>query len=116
VILVNLAAATESFIYSFAAASVVALRLKDRDRGRPYKMWGGLVLPGATAVLFGILAVGVFAQAGFECWGAGIILIVVAALWWVYIEFYVLPKLTKSRAEAAAKRLSRRPKAPEQAG
>jgi amino acid transporter len=110
VLLVNLAAATESFVYAFAAAAVVALRLKDGARNRPYKMWGGIVLPAITGLLFAILAVGVFAQNGIENWGSGLVLIVVALVWWVYIEFFILPKLARIRAENAAKRQSRRPK------
>lgn len=110
VLLVNLAAATESFIYAFSAASVVALRLKDRERGRPYKMWGGTALPAITSALFAIIGIGVFAQPGFEYWGSGLVLTAIAVGWWIYIQFFCLPWLTKQRAEAASKRQSRRPK------
>lgn len=108
VLLVNLAAATESFIYAFAAASVIALRLKDRDRERPFQMRGGLALPGVTAVVFVAVGIGVFAQAGAEYWGAAILLALVALFWWLYIHFVALPRLGKIRAEAG-KRPSRRP-------
>ncbi len=109
VLLVNLAAATESFIYAAAAAAVIALRLRDRDRARPFRMRGGLWLPGVTALVFCALGVGVFAQPGLEYWGAGILLLVVGLAWWAYVQFSALPRLTKMRAEAAAKRPSRRP-------
>jgi amino acid transporter len=112
VMLVNLAAATESFIYAFAAASVVALRLKDRERGRPYRMWGGVVLPAVTSVLFAIIGFGVFAQPGLENWGSGIILMIVAVGWWIYIQFFAIPRIARAREAAAAKRTSRRPKPP----
>jgi amino acid transporter len=113
VILVNLAAAAESFIYAFAAASVVALRIKDKGRERPFRMAGGIALPAVTGLLFVAIAIGVFAQPGLEYWGAGAILALIALGWWAYIHFHVLPKLAKQRAEAAAKRVSRRPaKAP----
>jgi amino acid transporter len=109
VLLVNLAAATESFIYAFAAAAVIALRVKEPARDRPYRMWGGLILPAITAILFAAVGVGVFAQPGIEYWGAGIALAALAAIWWAYIQFFALPRLTRIRAETAVKRVSRRP-------
>lgn len=109
VLLVNMAAATESLIYAAAAASVVALRRKDADRERPFRMWGSVWLPGLTAALFVVLGVGVFAQPGLECWGAGVLLLAVGVAWWIYLHFFALPRLTRQRAEAAAKRPSRRP-------
>jgi len=108
VLLVNLAAGTEAFIYAFAAACVIALRLKDRDRARPFRMTGGLLLPGLTALLFVAMGVGVFAQPGVEFWGAGLLLAGIGAAWWLYVQFFALPHLTRMRAEAAA-RPSRRP-------
>jgi len=109
VLLVNLAAATESFIYAFAAASVVSLRLKDRNRARPFKMAGGIGLPLVTAVVFAAMGIGVFAQPGIEYWGAAILFVLTAFGWWLYIHFNAMPRLTKMRAEQAAKRQSRRP-------
>jgi amino acid transporter len=111
VLLVNLAAATESFIYAFAAAAVVVLRLNDKERQRPYKMWGGIAVPAITIILFSAIGVGVFAQPGIEYWGAGILLLAVAFSWWVYIQFFAVPRLVKVRAESVLKRKSRRPKA-----
>jgi amino acid transporter len=108
VLLVNLAAAAESFIYAFAAASVVVLRIKDPGRRRPYKMWGSYALPAGTGTLFAIIGIGVFAQPGFEYWGAGVLLAAVALCWWIYIQFFALPRMTKARVEASAKRQSRR--------
>jgi len=116
VLLVNLAAAAESFIYAFAAASVVALRFKDSGRARPYKMWGGLILPAITAILFVVLGIGVFAQPGVEYWGSGLVLAAVAVSWWSYIQYIVHPKLLRTRAESAAKRTSRRPKPVDEGG
>ena len=116
VLLVNLAAGTEAFIYAFAAACVIALRLKDRDRSRPFRMTGGLLLPGLTVLLFVAMGAGVFAQPGVEFWGAGLLLAGIGAAWWLYVQFFALPRLTKMRAEAAARpsrRPSRRPDPPE---
>ncbi|MGI4791132.1 MAG: APC family permease [Janthinobacterium lividum] len=108
VMLVNLAAATEAFIYAFAAAAVIALRLKDKERARPFRMIGGLGLPGVTALIFVAMGIGVLTQPGVESWGAGILLAVLVLAWAIYIQFFVGPRLTKIRAEAAA-RPSRRP-------
>ena len=108
VLLVNLAAATEAFIYAFAAVCVIALRLKDKDRARPFRMVGGLFLPGLTALLFVAMGIGVFAQPGVEFWGAGLLLLALAAGWGIYLHWVALPRLGKLRADAAA-RASRRP-------
>ena len=110
VLLVNLAAATEAFIYAFAAAAVISLRLKDKDRTRPFRMSGGLWLPGLTALVFAALGVGVFLQPGFEAWGAGLLLALLVLGWAAYIQFFVLPRLSKLRAAARpSRRPSRRP-------
>jgi len=108
VLLVNLAAATEAFIYALAAAAVIALRLKDKDRARPFRMAGGLWLPGLTALVFVAMGVGVFAQPGPEAWGAGLLLVLLVLGWGSYVQFFALPRLTRLRADAAA-RPSRRP-------
>ncbi len=116
VLLVNLAAGTEAFIYAFAAACVIALRLKDKGRERPFRMAGGLLLPALTALLFVAMGIGVFAQPGIEFWGAGLLLLGIGAAWWLYVQFFALPRLAKIRAEAAARpsrRPSRRPGPPE---
>jgi len=109
VILVNLAAGTESLIYAFAGASVVALRLKEKEKERPFRMWGGVALPGITALLFIAIGVGVFLQPGWETWGAGVILLAAALGWWGYVQFVVMPRKERIRAEQASKRQSRRP-------
>jgi amino acid transporter len=108
VLLVNLAAAAEALIYAFAAASVIALRRKDPDRARPFRMRGGVWLPGLTAVVFVGLGVGVVTQPGTEYWGAGVLLLLLVVAWGVYVQIVALPRLARLRAEAAA-RPSRRP-------
>ena len=111
VLLVNLAAATEAFIYALAAAAVIALRRKDATRPRPFQMRGGLWLPALTALVFAALGIGVFVQPSAESWGAGVLLVLVVLGWGLYIHFVALPRLVKLRAEAAA-RPSRRPPKP----
>ncbi len=116
VLLVNLAAATEAFIYALAAAAVISLRRKDTARARPFRMSGGLWLPGFTAVVFVVMGVGVFAQSGLEAWGAGLLLALLVLGWGSYVQFFALPRLTELRAAAAARpsrRPSRRPAADE---
>jgi amino acid transporter len=116
VILLNVAAATEALIYAFAAACVFMLRRKEAATQRPYRMWGGLWLPAATAVLFFAVGIGVFfTETTFEYWGAGILLAVVAAAWALYVHFVVAPRKERIKAEQAAKRQSRRPARPAQA-
>ena len=108
VLLVNLAAATEAFIYALAAAAVISLRLKDPSRPRPFRMAGALWLPALTGLVFTALGVGVFLQPAAESWGAGLLLVLLVAGWGGYVHFVALPRLLKLRAEAAA-RPSRRP-------
>jgi len=113
IILVNVAAATESLIYAFAAACVFMLRRKEASTARPYRMWGGLWLPAVTAILFLSVGIGVFfTDTGFNYWGAGVILAAVAAAWFLYIHFIVAPRKARIKAEQAAKRQSRRPVKP----
>ena len=113
VILLNIAAATESLIYAFAAACVYMLRRKEASTGRPYRMWGGLWLPALTAFLFLGVGIGVFfTDSGFDYWGAGVVLAAVVAAWFLYIQFVVMPRKEKIKAEQAAKRQSRRPPKP----
>lgn len=115
VVLVNLAAVTESIVYAFAAACVVKLRLSEGDKERPYRMWGGIALPAITAVLFLGVGIGVvFTGSGIEYWGAGVLLLGCALGWWLYIHFFAMPKKERLRAEQAAKRQSRRPPKPPQ--
>ena len=108
-LLVNLAAATESFIYALAAASVIALRLRDAERHRPFRMPGGLPLPALTVLVFVAIGFGVFARQEPDFWGAGLVLVGAVLAWWLYIHFFVAPRLARVRAESAAKRTSRRP-------
>jgi amino acid transporter len=110
VILVNLAAVTESIIYALAAICVIALRIKEAQTPRPYKMWGGYVLPGLAALLFiGVGAGVIFTSPDFTYWGAGLLLVLCAAGWWAYVHFAAMPRKEKIKAEQAAKRPSRRP-------
>ena len=108
VLLVNLAAGTESIIYAIAALCIIVLRIKDPQRTRPFRMSGGLLLPSITAAIFALLGVGVFAQPTFEYWGAGVVLLLVVLGWLLYVHFTVQPRLAGIRAEAA-NRASRRP-------
>ena len=116
VVLINLAAATESFIYAFAGASVVSLRLKERDTSRPFRMWGGLVLPGLTTVVFAALGVMVFVSGSSDYWGAAVVLGLFVAAWWAYVQFVVMPRKSRIRAEQELKRQTRASRRPVRSG
>jgi amino acid transporter len=58
--LVNMAAAMESIIYVLAGISVILLRKKMPDAKRPYRVRGGYVIPGISAVVFSVLAIAIF--------------------------------------------------------
>lgn len=107
VLLVNLAAATECFVYAWAAACVISLRRRDPARSRPFRMWGGIWLPTLVGGLFCAFGAAVFVQPGWETWGAGILLAAVAGGWWLYILRVVMPRKEKLRAEQEARRRKR---------
>lgn len=110
VVLVNLAAATEALIYAWAAACVVMLRLREAALPRPYRVWGGIWLPGLTCLVFLVVGVAVFfTKLTFDYFGAGIIIAVAAAGWYLYVHYVAMPRKERVRAELAAKRKSRRP-------
>jgi amino acid transporter len=113
VILINLAAATECFIYAVAGACVIRLRLREPDRERPFRMVGGVALPGIIAALFLVIGVGVFASRPFvDYWGAAVLLALFMGGWAAYVHSVVMPRKERARAEQAVKRKSRRPPRP----
>ena len=109
VLLVNLAAATESFIYAIAGASVMALRRKEGQTLRPFRMAGGLGLPGVTSIIFLAIGIGVFfARPQSDYWGAALLLLFFALGWGSYVRCIVRPRKERVRAEQAARRTTRR--------
>ncbi|NQS76828.1 MAG: APC family permease [Peptococcaceae bacterium] len=61
-VLVGLAAAMESIVYTMAGLAVISLRRREPERERPYLIKGGYLVPGVTVVVFAILAVAVLAS------------------------------------------------------
>lgn len=126
VLLVNLAAGAESLIFAMAGACVVALRLRERkqasgtncerpaaalavETSRPYRMWGGLLLPGLLTLVFAAIGLGVFLTPGWESGGAGLLLLLIGLGWWLYVQFNAMPRIRRTREMQAARRQSRRP-------
>ncbi|MHB8918227.1 MAG: APC family permease [Desulfocucumaceae bacterium] len=99
-VLVNMAAAAESLVYALAGISVLILRRKMGDRKRTFIIPWGPVIPVVTAVVFTLLAAGVFFTDPYTAvWlAAGLVII-----WWYVSK--VVPVL-KERARAA--RVTRR--------
>ncbi|MEG3071485.1 MAG: amino acid permease [Candidatus Syntrophopropionicum ammoniitolerans] len=61
-VLVGLAAAMESIVYTMAGLAVISLRRREPERERPYLIKGGYLVAGVTVVVFAILAVAVLAS------------------------------------------------------
>ncbi len=61
-VLVGLAAAMESIVYTMAGLSVISLRRRMPQQERPYLIKGGYLIPGVTALVFALLAVAVLAS------------------------------------------------------
>lgn len=114
VTLINLAAVTEALIYSFALVTVASLRKKDASRERPYRMVGGSVLAISGSVLFLLVGLGVVFQNNPAAWGAGILLVVIAAGWFAYVRKVVLPRKEQLKLQQKQRRASRRPQSSEE--
>jgi amino acid transporter len=61
-VLVGLAAAMESIVYTMAGLSVISLRRRMPQQERPYLIKGGYLIPAVTALVFALLAVAVLAS------------------------------------------------------
>lgn len=61
-VLVGLAAAMESIVYTMTGLAVISLRRREPDKERPYLIKGGYLIPALTVLVFAILAVAVLAS------------------------------------------------------
>lgn len=61
-VLVGLAAAMESIVYTLAGLAVISLRRREPEKERPYLIKGGYLVPVVTALVFTLLAVAVLAS------------------------------------------------------
>lgn len=97
-LMVNMAAATEAFIYAFAAAAVVKLRRTEPDRTRTFKIPGGTEVSAVISILFVVIGILVFIQPGWQTEGAGILLVCVSVCWWIYIKRVAIPRREQIKA------------------
>ncbi|NTW05424.1 MAG: APC family permease, partial [Peptococcaceae bacterium] len=102
-ILVNMAAGTESVIYALAGVAVLILRKKMRDREESYKVPFGPIIPVLTSVVFTALALGVFYTDPL----ATLFVAVLAALIWWYVA-NIVPAIKEKAKNSRPVR--RRPK------
>jgi len=107
-VLVNMAAAMESIVYTLAGLAVIFLRRKEPDANRPYQIRGGIMVPVFTAVVFGGLAVAVLTtevRAAFYI-GLGFL---VSFIYVSTVVPYLKEQAQKARALASKRRRRRRP-------
>jgi len=107
--LVNMAAAMESIIYALAGLAVIRLRKMAPDIDRPYRIPGGLIIPGICAVVFTVLALAVFAS--FPLVLLYITLGLLICTWYVRVVVPQLKRRYQTQQETARPR--RRPVAQE---
>lgn len=104
-VLVGLAAATESIVYTMAGLAVISLRRREPEKERPYLIKGGYLVPAATALVFTLLAVAVLAtDLTALLYMAGAFVVVL-----VYVQTAVprLKKKHEARKPAARRRPAR---------
>jgi len=99
-VLVNMAAAAESLVYSLAGIAVLILRKRLPDQKRNFIIPWGPVIPALTTVVFAFLAVGVFITDPYAAVGIGTGL---AAIGW-----YVMSVVPALKEKGKAARVSRR--------
>lgn len=98
-LLVYVGAAMESIIYAVAGACLLALRRREPNRQRPFRVaWAPVVGWGAIVVFAG-LALVTFA----ESWGAAVYMAVGTVVCWAYVQ-WVVPRLRAAQAAARPRR------------
>ncbi len=111
-VLVGLAAATESIVYTMAGLAVISLRRREPEKERPYLIKGGYLVPVITALVFTLLAVAVLlSDLTALLYMAGAFVVVL-----VYVKTAVprLKKKHESRRPASRRRPARSPAATEE--
>lgn len=94
-VLVDMAAATESLIYVLSAAAVLALRKKMADAARSFQVPFGPVIPVLTMLVFAVLAVmAVATDPAMAFWVLGLLLAI-----GLYVS-YVVPRLREMHRQA----------------
>ncbi len=96
-------AALEALMYAVAAYCVIALRRREPNRSRPFRIWGGTVVPWIGLVLFTVLGLG----AGMTDYWSLVFLAVLAVLV-LYYGVKVVPRL-RQKYLPARRRTARPP-------
>jgi len=102
-VLVNMAAAMESIVYALAGLAVIFLRRKEPDAERPYKIKGGVIIPGLIALVFSALAAAVLTTETRAALYIGLGFLISFA----YVSS-IVPYLRREARKAAAGRRRRR--------
>jgi amino acid transporter len=102
-VLVGLAAAMESIVYTMAGLSVISLRRRMPQQERPYLIKGGYLIPAVTALVFSLLAVAVLASDLSALLYMAVAFVIVL----VYVKT-VVPRI-KKKYEASKPAARRRP-------
>ncbi len=102
-VLVNMAAAMESIVYTLAGAAVLVLRKREPEADRPYLVKGGPVIPVLTSIVFGGLAIAVLTTE----MAAAFNIVIGFLISFVYVST-VVPYLKKQQADRLAARRKKR--------
>ena len=103
-IFIYLGAFVECMIYVVMACSVIVLRRRRPDEARPFRVPGGIVIPGIVAVVFSLLMVAIVVETPL----IGIIVGVLGCCT-AYYGAAVVPKMRAKAQEARKKKGRRRP-------
>lgn len=104
-VLVNVGAATEALVYVLAGLAVYALRRREPQAQRPFRIKGGMTVPLLTALLFALLVAAVLAQDRRA--------LVYLAITGLASSIYVATVVPRLRERAKAKRLAAAARRPE---
>lgn len=111
-VLVGLAAAMESIVYTLAGLAVISLRRREPEKERPYLIKGGYIVPAITALVFTLLAVAVLASDPTALlYMAGVFVVVL-----VYVKTAVPRLKKKHESRRPASRRQRPARSPSEAG
>jgi len=104
-------AVLEGLIYTIAGLCVIRLRRRQPDAARSFRIAGGLIIPVATIVIFGILAILASLITGSSGLMTGTPLIVTFIIF-ALSTLYVYLGVPRIRAAAAARRATTRRRRP----
>ncbi len=94
-VLLYAGAALEGLMYAVAAYCVISLRRREPDRPRPFRIWGGTVVPWVGLVIFTVLGFGAGAT---DYWS--LVFLAVLAILVVYYSVKVVPRIRQKYASS----------------